>query len=104
MTGLPRGERRPESEDEPLGIEGLLGVGLDGRKDDLHITRGENFYLWGGSKRTHEHMRETVLRFNDKVDGRGKRLREINARELGEIAQELHKEMPSPERPRRRTP
>jgi hypothetical protein len=104
MTGVPSENRPQKADDEPLGIEGLLGVGFDGRRDDLHITRGENFYLWGGSKRTHEHMRETVLRFNDKVDGRGKRLREINARELGEIAQELHKEMPSPERPRRRTP
>jgi len=93
MTGVPpeQGPRRPE--EKPLGMEGLLGLGLDGRPDDVHITRGENFYLYGGSKPTHEHMRETVLRFNDKVDARGKKLNEVNARELNEIAHELRKEM-----------
>ena len=89
MTGVPPEER-------PLKIEGLLGVGLDGRPDDVHITRGPNFYLWGGSKRTHEQMRETVLRLTDKVDGRGKQLREINARALVEIAGEIRDEMDSP--------
>ncbi len=79
-------------EDRPLGIKGLLGIGLDGRKGDLYVTRGENFYLHGGSKPTHERMRETVLRFNDKVDERGKHLEQINARELGEISRELREE------------
>ena len=104
MSAVPPKRRPAKSQDKPLGIEGLLGVGLDGREGDLHITRGENFYLWGGSKKTHEHMRESVLRFNDKVDGRGKKLPEINARELGEIAEELHKEMSDPDRTRRRAP
>jgi hypothetical protein len=94
MSGVPPEER-------PLGMEGLLGVGFDGRPGDLHITRGENFYLHGGSRRTHEHMRETVMRFNDKIDSRGKALPEVNARELREIADELRQEMA--ERPRRTT-
>ncbi len=93
MSGLPPEEERRAPEERPLGVEGLLGVGFDGRPDDLHITRGENFYLYGGSRRTHEHMRETVLRFNDKVDARGKRLNEVNAREMKEITRELRKEM-----------
>jgi len=86
MTGIP-------PEEKPLNIQALLGVGLDGRPDDVHITRGPNFYLWGGSKRTHEQMRESVLRLNDKVERRGKQLREINARELVEIAEEIRDEM-----------
>jgi hypothetical protein len=44
-------------------------------------------------------MRETVMRFNDKVDSRGKKLDEVNARELKEIAHELRQEMA--DRPRR---
>jgi hypothetical protein len=93
MTGLPPQEGSGTPEERPLGLEGLLGIGLDGRPDDLHITRGENFYLYGGSKRTHQHMRETVMRFNDKVDARGKKLGEVNARELREIAHELRRDM-----------
>ncbi len=93
MTGVPPEEERRVPEDKPLGMGGLLGLGLDGKPDDLHITRGENFYLYGGSRRTHEHMRETVMRFNDKVDARGKKLGEVNARELKEITRELRKEM-----------
>jgi hypothetical protein len=104
MSGVPPEDAPRRPEDKPLGIEGLLGLGLDGRRDDVHITRGENFYLYGGSKPTHEHMRETVLRLNDKVDARGKKLNEINARELSEIAGEVRKEMPGPRRTRRRAP
>ncbi len=33
------------------------------------------------------------MRFNDKVDARGKKLGEVNARELKEITRELRKEM-----------
>ena len=76
-------------EEKPLGIRGLLGLGLDGRKGDTHITRGEKFYLYGGSRQTHEKMRETAMRFCDKVDRRGKDLEQINARELREIGREL---------------
>ena len=84
-------KRAPE--DRPLNIQGLLGVGLDGRKGETYITRGENFYLYGGSKKTHERMQEIALRFNEKVDGRGKRLPEINARELGEISEEMRDDL-----------
>ena len=49
MTGGPPEEERRVPEDKPLGVEGMLGVGFDGKPDDVHITRGENFYLYGGS-------------------------------------------------------
>ena len=41
------------------------------------------------------------MRFNDKVDARGKKLNEVNARELKEITHELRKEMADRQR---RTP
>jgi len=85
MTGLPAEER-------PLNIKALLGIGLDGEPGQTRITRGEDFFLYGGSKGTHQHMQETVLRFKDKVDRRGKTLAEINARELHEIGRELLEE------------
>ncbi|MGD2175529.1 MAG: hypothetical protein PVJ27_09005 [Candidatus Brocadiaceae bacterium] len=85
MTGMSK-------EEKPLNIRGLLGVGLDGKDDEIRITRGENFYLYGGTQETHERMVETTLKFNEKVEDRGKSLPEINARELSEIARELKEE------------
>lgn len=86
MTGIP-------DEEKPLGIQGTLGLGLDGDDGERRITRGENFYLYGGSEPTHRKMRETTMRFNDKVDERGKELDQINSRELREISRELREEM-----------
>jgi len=79
-------------EDRPLNIRALLGVGIDGEPDKTRITRGENFFLYGGSAETHERMVETALKFNEKVGQRGKRLRDINLRELTEIAREIQEE------------
>ncbi len=86
MTGIPE-------EDRPLNIRGLVGIGFDGEQGKTRITRGPNFYLHGGSQETHERMTETALKFNEKVDDRGKRIGQINARELKEIAGELREEI-----------
>lgn len=85
MTGMP-------PEEKPLNIKGLLGVGLDGRPGEKRITRGENFLLFGGSKETHEQMVATVLKLNEKVDELGKKLEQVNARELHEISRDLWRE------------
>ena len=82
---------RKDSDEAPLGIKGLLGLGLDGKDGHVRISRGPNFYLYGGSKKTHQKMQETAVDFNDKVDRRGKKLEEINSRELDEIVQEIDK-------------
>jgi hypothetical protein len=83
MTGQPPDER-------PLRIAALLGLGLDGDEDQLRITRGDNFCVYGGSRPTHRHIVDIALRFNDEVDRRGKTLGEINARELADIARDLN--------------
>jgi hypothetical protein len=77
------------SDERPLGIRGLLGLGLDGEGKHKRITRGANFYLYGGTEKTHGRMVETALRFNDAVDSRGKKVQEINARELDEITRQI---------------
>ena len=79
--------------ERPLGIRGLLGVGLDGDQRHKRITRGKNFVLFGGSRDTHELMVETCLKFNEHVEKRGKELPEISARELGEITRNLGEEL-----------
>ncbi len=77
------------SEDRPLNVRALLGLGIDGEPGESRITRGENFFLYGGSKDTHERMVDTVLRFNEKVGERGKHLPDLSARELNDIAREM---------------
>ena len=81
-----RDDKEPE---KPLGIKGVLGVGFDGDDGQRRITRGPNFYLVGGSQRTHEHLTKIAVKINEKVDERDKRLEDINARELSQIVEEV---------------
>jgi hypothetical protein len=43
-------------DEKPLNIKGLLGVGFDGKGKQTRITRAENFYLYGGSQKTHQQI------------------------------------------------
>ena len=63
----------------------LLGVGLD---SDGHkrFTAGPNFALVGGTKDTHEQMTEKVIKINEKLADRGKRLEEVGSEEFDDIA------------------
>ena len=82
--------RQNRDRDEPLGIQGLLGVGLDGDDGHVRISRGKNFYLVGGSQETHQRLQETALKINEKVDQKGKSLQEITGNEFEEIIGEVH--------------
>jgi hypothetical protein len=66
----------------------MFGVGLD---SDGHkrITTGENFALIGGSEETHEAMTEKVIKINEQLKSRGKRLETITGKEFDDIAQEV---------------
>ena len=70
------------------GTAVLLGVGLD---SDGHkrITAGPNFALVGGTKDTHEQMTEKVIKINEKLADRGKRLDEVGSEEFDDIAQSV---------------
>jgi hypothetical protein len=63
----------------------LLGVGLD---SDGHkrVTTGPNFALVGGSQETHEVMTEKVLKINEKLSSKGKRLEQVSREEFDDIA------------------
>ena len=77
----------------------LLGVGLD---SDGHkrVTTGPNFALLGGTHETHESMVEKAVKINEKLVAKGKRLEEVNAEELDDIAQSVGlQRCPPPERP-----
>jgi hypothetical protein len=67
-----------------------LGLGLDGDDGHTRLTRGDNFVLFGGSQETHAVMQETALKFNERLDRRGKRLEDVSPRELVDILREIH--------------
>lgn len=63
----------------------ILGVGLD---SDGHkrVTTGPNFALVGGSKETHEEMTERVIKINEKLSARGRRLEDVSREEFDDVA------------------
>jgi hypothetical protein len=66
----------------------LLGVGFDNKDGHKRITKGDNFYLAGGSEETHERMTETVIKFNEKLSRRGKHLQELSQEEFTDLMRE----------------
>ena len=66
----------------------LLGVGLDNTDGHKRITKGDNFYLAGGSEETHERMTETVIKFNEKLARKGKHLQELSREEFRDMMRE----------------
>jgi hypothetical protein len=66
----------------------LLGIGLDNTDEHTRITKGDNFYLHGGSEETHEHMVETTIKFNEKLDAKGKQLEDLAKNEFFDMMSE----------------
>ena len=67
----------------------ILGLGLDAADGHTRMTRGKNFVLLGGSEDTHKSMQETVVKLNEELERRGKRLEEVPPRDLGDIFREI---------------
>ncbi|HJO93675.1 MAG TPA: hypothetical protein QF753_09770 [Victivallales bacterium] len=66
----------------------LLGLGLDNKDGHKRITKGDNFYLCGGSEETHERMVETTIKFNEKLDSKGKKLEDLSKNEFTDMLSE----------------
>jgi len=67
----------------------LLGLGFDCDDGKKRITLGNNFRLYGGSKTTHEIMKEKAVKFNEHLKIRGKSLEEVSVEEVYDIAQKI---------------
>jgi len=67
----------------------LVGLGFDCTDGHKRITTGKNFVLLGGSKGTHEQMQEKAIKFNEKLDKRGKQLEDVSFKEFKEIARDV---------------
>lgn len=67
----------------------LLGFGFDCNDGHTRITKGKNFYLFGGSKQTHKTLQEKAIKFNEHLDKKGKTLDELEKKEFYEIAHKI---------------
>jgi len=67
----------------------LLGMGLDNKDGHLRVTKGDNFRLIGGSQETHEIMQEKVIKLNEELDKKGKKLDDISRNEFLDIADKV---------------
>ena len=66
----------------------ILGLGLDNDDGHVRITRGRNFRLVGGSHDTHNLMQEKCIKFNEKLDLRGKQMEDLEGQEFLDLAKE----------------
>lgn len=64
----------------------LLGLGLDTKDGHKRITKGENFFLIGGSKMTHQQMQEVAIKFNEQLKIKHKTLESVSEKEFIDIA------------------
>jgi hypothetical protein len=69
-------------------VAGLLGLAFDAKDGHKRITRGQNFFLAGGSEETHGLMRETILRMTEQLEERGLDLADVSAEELRDLLNE----------------
>jgi hypothetical protein len=72
-------------------IAGILGVGLDAHHGHTRITEGEDLLLVGGSQETHERMQETMVKINEALDRKGKRLRDASVGESVDLIRDAHR-------------
>ena len=86
-TQEPRRRASQEASDEPR-LNGLFGVGLDDDGGHHRITKGDAFYLVGGSAETHERMQGLVLRMTERLRQEGKRLQDLSRREVEDLARD----------------
>lgn len=66
----------------------LLGVGMDNKDGHKRVTKGDNFFLVGGSEETHDKMAETAIKVNEKLKSKGKRLEDVSKEEFIDIISE----------------
>ena len=67
----------------------LCGFGLDSQDGHVRLTKGQNFFLMGGSKKTHSLMQEKVIKFNEQLKKHHKTLEEIDEKEFMEIGEKV---------------
>ena len=67
----------------------LCGLAFDNKDNHKRITTGENFYISGGSAKTHENLVENIIKFNEAIKKYGKKLDDITENEYHDIVKEI---------------
>ncbi len=84
-------ENKKKKKNNPKPKALMLGLGLDNKDGHTRVTKGDNFYLMGGSEETHERMTETAIKVNEKLKSKGKKLEEVSHDEFTDIIMEASK-------------
>ena len=74
-----------KNESDKPQVVGLLGVGFDNKDGHKRITKGDEFVVIGGSEETHEQMQDVVIRFEESLQDRGKRLQDASEKEVMDL-------------------
>jgi hypothetical protein len=77
------------SDDRNRKIAALLGLAFDASDGHTRITRGQNFFLAGGSDETHGRMRETIIKVNERLDERGLDLADVSPDQLRDLLNDV---------------
>ena len=72
-----------------MRVEGLLGIGFDGSDGHTRITKGQDFFLVGGSSETHEKMQDFTIHLTERLKKRGKRIKDATVKELRDLSHDL---------------
>lgn len=83
----PRVRRRRTKSGEV--VVGLFGIGLDGDDGHKRITKGDDFFLVGGSEETHGKMQEVTNRLTERLKQKGQRIAGADPRELRDLMDDL---------------
>lgn len=67
----------------------LFGVGLDNKDGHKRLTKGPDFLLIGGSKETHEEMREKTIKIQEELKKIHCTLDTVNQKQMEQIAHKL---------------
>ncbi len=77
-------------QDKPSKGDSILcGLAFDNEDNHKRITTGENFYIIGGSEKTHESLVENILKFNEVIKKYGKKLGDLSESEYYNIVKEI---------------
>ena len=72
----------------------LLGLGFDCKDNQKRITLAENYRLYGGSKETHNIMKEKCVKFNEQLKKREKTPYELSLNEFYDISHKIGLNLP----------
>jgi hypothetical protein len=78
-----------EKKDQPEFV-GLIGVGFDNQDGHKRITKGEEFFLVGGSEETHERMQDVVIHVTESLKTKGKCLKDACVEEVIDLFHEAN--------------